>query len=392
LPLPPGTFDRTETPVCVEAVPSGSSLLSVVPRRGGGRAYPPLVEQEIRFTSAAGPRVAWSAVGTGPNLVVSGLWCSHLELDWQNPAIRWFVERLATRFRVVRYDRPGTGLSDRDAPSPGNLDAEVTVLDAVVQAAGGGEPFLLGTSSGGCVAIRYAVAQANRMRRLVLYGTYADGRGIAPEEARETLVSVVSTHWGLGSRILADVFLPDASPAERDAFARFQRHSASAETAAASLRSVYAMDVTADLPRVTVPTLVLHRRADHTIPASLGREVAAGVPGAAFVLLEGADHFPWRGDADAVVAQVARFLGGERPVGADAPARSSTGPAGLDSLSDRELEVLRLVAAGLSDDEIAERLVLSPHTVHRHVANIRSKLQLTSRTAAAAAAARAGLV
>ncbi len=348
------------------------------------------MEQEIRFTSAAGPRVAWSAVGTGPNLVISGLWCSHLELDWQDPAIRRFVERLATRFQVVRYDRPGTGLSDRDAPPPATLDAEVAVLDAVVQAAGG-EPFVLGTSSGGCVAVRYAVSHPDRVRRLVLYGAYADGRGIAPQEARDTLVSVVSSHWGLGSRILADVFLPGASPAERDAFARFQRQSASAETAAASLRSVYAMDVSPDLTHVAVPTLVLHRRADHTIPASLGREVAAGVPGSAFVLLEGGDHFPWRGDADAVVAQVARFLG-EPLVSADAGAATPARPPGLDSLSDRELEVLRLVAGGLSDDEIAERLVLSPHTIHRHVANIRVKLQLTSRAAAAAAAARAGLV
>ena len=354
------------------------------------RAYPPLVEQEIRFTSAAGPRVAWSAVGTGPNLVVSGLWCSHLELDWQDPAIRRFVERLATRFRVVRYDRPGTGLSDRDAPPPGTLDEEIAVLASVVQAAGG-EPFLLGTSSGGCVAVRYAVTHPDRVRRLVLYGSYADGRRIAPEEARDTLVSVVSTHWGLGSRILADVFLPDSSPAERDAFARFQRHSASAETAAASLRSVYAMDVTADLTHVAAPTLVIHRRGDHTIPASLGRDVAAGVPGAAFVLLEGADHFPWRGDADAVVVQVARFLG-QPLVGSDVGAQTRARPPGLGSLSDRELEVLRLVAAGFSDDEIAERLVLSPHTVHRHVANIRTKLRLNSRAAAAAAAARAGLV
>lgn len=352
-------------------------------------AYPPLVEQEIRFTSEAGPRVAWSAVGTGPNLVIGGLWCSHLELDWQDPSIRWFVERLASRFRVVRYDRPGTGLSDRTAPPPETLDAEVAVLDAVVEAAGG-EPFVLGTSSGGCVAVRYAVAHPDRVRRLVLYGAYADGRRIAPQEARDTLVSVVSTHWGLGSRILADVFLPGASPAERDAFARFQRHSASAGTAAASLRSVYAMNVTADLSRLAVPTLVLHRRGDHTISASLGRDLAAGIPGATFVLLEGDDHFPWRGDADAVVAQVARFLG--EPLEADVGAPSRVPPPGLASLSDREVEVLRLIAAGFSDDEIAEQLVLSPHTVHRHVANIRSKLRLTSRAAAAAAAARAGLL
>jgi DNA-binding CsgD family transcriptional regulator len=187
--------------------------------------------------------------------------------------------------------------------------------------------------------------------------------------------------------VLADLFLPGAGPDERDAFARFQRISASAEAAAASLASVYAMDVRGDLPEVTAPTLVVHRRDDHTIPAALGREVAARVPGAVFVPLDGVDHLPWRGDAPSVVRAVAEFLAGGEPVDPDRPL-----PADLASLSEREVEVLRLVAAGHSDDEIAGRLVLSPHTVHRHVANIRTKLGLSSRAAAAAAAARGGLV
>jgi DNA-binding CsgD family transcriptional regulator len=147
------------------------------------------------------------------------------------------------------------------------------------------------------------------------------------------------------------------------------------------------MDVRQDLREVTVPTLVVHRRDDHTIPATLGREVAAGVPGATFVPLEGVDHLPWRGDAASVVRAVSEFLADGAAVHPDRPLS-----ADLASLSEREVEVLRLVAAGHSDDEIAGRLVLSPHTVHRHVANIRTKLGLTSRAAAAAAAARGGLV
>jgi pimeloyl-ACP methyl ester carboxylesterase/DNA-binding CsgD family transcriptional regulator len=349
------------------------------------------VEQEIRFADVAGQRVAWAAVGSGPTLVLGGWWCSHLELDWQDPAFRRFAERLATRFRVVRYDRPGTGLSDRDVAPPVDLGEEVAALDGVVQAAGG-EGLLLGASSGGCVAVRYAATHPERVRRLVLYGAYADGHAIAPESARDTLVSAVATHWGLGSRLLADVFLPGADAAEREAFALFQRRSASAAAAAASLAGVYAMDVTPDLARVTAPTLVLHRRDDRAIPASLGRDLAARIPGASFLLLDGVDHFPWRGDAEAVAGQVARFLGERLAPSGGRALHGADGPPGLDSLSDRELEVLRLVATGLSDDEVAARLVVSPHTVHRHVANIRTKLGLTSRAAAAAAAARAGLL
>jgi pimeloyl-ACP methyl ester carboxylesterase/DNA-binding CsgD family transcriptional regulator len=354
------------------------------------------VEQEIRFTTATGSRVAWATSGspTLPTLVVGGWWCSHLELDWQNAAFRAFAERLATRFRVVRYDRPGTGLSDRDVPPPPDLDEEIAVLDAVVRAATVYAParseagvLLLGVSSGSCVAVRYAATHPERVRRLALYGSYADGHDLAPEAARRSLTSVVAAHWGIGSRVLADLFLPGAGPDERDAFARFQRLSASAETAAASLASVYAMDVRQDLREVTAPTLVVHRRDDHTIPATLGREVAAGVPGATFVPLEGVDHLPWRGDAVSVVRAVSEFLADGAAVQPDRPLSPE-----LASLSEREVEVLRLVAAGHSDDEIAGRLVLSPHTVHRHVANIRTKLGLTSRAAAAAAAARGGLV
>ena len=282
------------------------------------RAYPPVVEQEIRFTAATGSRVAWATSGSSPTLptlVVGGWWCSHLELDWQDASFRAFAERLATRFRVVRYDRPGTGLSDRDVPPPPDLDEEIAVLDAVVRAAtadtsGRSEAgvLLLGVSSGSCVAVRYAATHPERVRRLALYGSYADGHDLAPEAARRSLTSVVAAHWGLGSRVLADLFLPGAGPDERDAFARFQRLSASAEAAAASLASVYAMDVRGDLPEVTAPTLVVHRRDDHTIPAALGREVAARVPGATFVPLDGVDHLPWRGNAASVVRAVAEFL------------------------------------------------------------------------------------
>ncbi len=136
------------------------------------------------------------------------------------------------------------------------------------------------------------------------------------------------------------------------------------------------------LGSIDVPTLVLHRRHDRAIPFDLGRELAAGIPGATFVPLPGNDHFPWYGDPDSVVRPVLSFLGASLPLGAPDDG----------GLSGREREILMLVAEGLSDAEIAERLVLSPHTVHRHVANIRNKLRQHSRAAAVAEAARLGLI
>jgi pimeloyl-ACP methyl ester carboxylesterase len=177
-------------------------------------------------------------------------------------------------------------------------------------------------SSGSCVAVRYAATHHERVRRLVLHGGYGDGRDLASEAARDSLTRLVASHWGLGSRVLADLFLPGAGPDERDGFARYQRLSASSQAAAASLASVYAMDVRADLPTLTAPTEVLHRRDDRTIPATLGRDVAARIPGATFVPLDGFDHLPWRGDGAAVVRAVSRFLV-EPDQAASAPTASS---------------------------------------------------------------------
>ncbi|MFJ9782872.1 alpha/beta fold hydrolase [Amycolatopsis sp. NPDC101161] len=340
-------------------------------------------DQVVRFTGGPDDRaLAWAAVGAGPPLVVGGWWCGHLELDWQNALFRRFAGLLGDRFTLVRYDRPGVGMSDDAGPLVTSLAEEVAALSAVVDAAGE-KVTLFGGSSGGCAAMAYAAAHPDRVERLVLYGSYARGAEIAAAEARDSLLAVVERHWGVGSRVLADVFLPTATPAERDEFVQFQRASLSAEKAARSLAAVYAFDVRDQLSTIEVPTLVLHRRDDRAIPFALGRDVAARIPGAAFVPLDGTDHLPWRGDVDGLVRSVREFLGAGR-------AASRTGAAG--GLSERELDVLRLVAQGLSDQEIARRLGISAHTAHRHVSNIRGKLGVSSRAAAAAHAATAGLL
>ncbi|MFJ1760113.1 alpha/beta fold hydrolase [Amycolatopsis sp. NPDC088138] len=339
-------------------------------------------DQMVRFTAAGDRAVAWSAVGAGPPLVVGSWWCGHLELDGRNPLFRRFGGLLGDRFTLVRYDRPGVGMSDPAGPLITSLAEEVAALSAVVDAAGE-KVSLFGGSSGGCAAMAYAAAHPDRVERLVLYGSYARGTEIASAEARDSLPALIERHWGLGSRILADLFLPTATAAERDEFVRFQRAALSAEKAARSLAAVYAFDVRDQLATIEVPTLVLHRRDDRAIPFALGQDVAARIPGATFVPLDGTDHLPWRGDAESLVRPVREFLGAGR-------ARLPSSPR--HELSERELDVLRLVAQGLSDQEIAHRLGISAHTAHRHVSNIRGKLGVSSRAAAAAHAATAGLL
>lgn len=355
-----------------------------------------MFEQTIRFASVNGRRVAWAAVGEGPPLVMGGWWMSHLELDWRNPAFRNFIETLAPHRTIVRYDRPGTGLSAADEPPPIDLDAEVEVLAGVIDEVGTEPVDVVAASSGGPVVACYAAAAPERVRRLVLYGSYAKGSEITDTAARESLLGLVRRHWGVGSRVFADVFMPSASADEREAFAAFQRESSTADVAMLSLHAVYTFDATECLGKVTAPVTVLHRRGDRSIPFRLGQDLAARIPDSTFRALDGADHLPWHGQTEQLTAAILEGLGVEVPaaqaeVVAEAPAPAAERSVESD-LSKRELEVLRLVALGLSDREIAERLVLSPHTVHRHVANVRTKLRQGSRAAAVAYAARTGLI
>jgi pimeloyl-ACP methyl ester carboxylesterase/DNA-binding CsgD family transcriptional regulator len=349
-------------------------------------------EQEIRFTEEGGRRITWARSGEGPPLVFCGWWMSHLELNWRDPRFRAFVEALGRHRTVIRYDAPGTGVSADGTGLIATVDGEATALAAVVEAAGVPSVDLFAASSGAPVGIAFAATHPEQVERLLIYGGYASGGSIADARNRGAMVDLVREHWGLGSRVLADVFMPSADGAERDAFVAYQRKAAGAEQAARSLEAVYRFDVAARLKDVTTAATVLHRREDRSIPFELGRELAAKLSGASFVALDGADHYPWFGDSNAVLGAALKALdvAGAYAVGSrSSPDRA---PAEGEDLTNRETEVLTLVAIGLSDREIAERLVLSPHTVHRHVANVRTKLGLPTRAAAVAAAAKRGLL
>jgi pimeloyl-ACP methyl ester carboxylesterase/DNA-binding CsgD family transcriptional regulator len=344
-------------------------------------------KSEIRFLPLGARRVAYETRGDGPPLVAPAWWVSHLELDWQSAAFRRFWEGVADGYALIRYDRLGVGMSDRTLrDSDLSLDGEVATLRALLDELKLERVSLLGGSCGSCTAIAFAAAFPDRVDRLVLYGSYPDGAAVTAPGVAEAIIAAVRAHWGLGSRLLSNLFLGHADPAEHERFARFQREAATAETAAALLGLVYRLDVRAHLPLVRQPALVVHRRDDRAVPYRLGREVAAAISGATFIPLQGSAHFPWHGDVDSVVRACREALA---PVQTSQQHASKPQPVPLSS---REHEILACVARGLSDREIAEQLVLSRHTVHRHVANIRRKLGRTSRTAAVAEAARLGLL
>ena len=218
------------------------------------------------------------------------------------------------------------------------------------------------------------------MARVVFFGAYA-ARDDIPAATRRSVVDLTRVNWPLASQMIAGLLDPHGSGDEIAALSRLLRQSAEADVAAAFLELDLTADARAFLPRVTAPALVLHRRSDRTVPIGRGRELASLLPSARFVTLSGGAHLPWMDDRREVHRALAGFLGSaDAPTNGDAP------------LSHREVEVLRLVAAGLSNREIASSLILSEHTVHRHVANILRKLGQSSRAGATALATRNGYI
>jgi len=323
----------------------------------------------IRYCTTPAGRVAYSTSGAGPALLFESGWVSHLRGQLEFASFGSFVTRLAERFTVIRYDKPGCGLSDRDAIDL-SFDGQVAAALAVADAVGASRFRMFGASQGGQLAATIAARYPDRVEALVLYGMCASGRDLAPAEVRDSIVGLVRAHWGLGMKAISGAFITDPTAEEVEAFARLQRASASAAVAARLLEVYYETDIRALLPSIRARTAVLHREADKGTRFELGREVAALIPGATLIPLPGSSHVFYHGDWVAVVDAVLGFL--------EEPARQGA------LLTARELEVAELVAEGLTNHAISRRLSVAPRTAEAHVENIRRKLQVHSRAQIAA--------
>jgi pimeloyl-ACP methyl ester carboxylesterase/DNA-binding CsgD family transcriptional regulator len=329
--------------------------------------------------------VAYQVTGEGPvDLVVTPGFISHLDLQWESVRYRQFVRQLAAFARVIRYDKRGTGLSDPVAEVPA-LGQRVDDLGAVLDAAGSARAVVFAYSEGGPTAIGFAVRVPERVLGLILYGTAS--KPPPPEIARQILDAV--GRWGQGATV--ELLTPSllASSTIRETAAALERAAASPAMAAALVEAMMRTDVRSLLPQVAVPTMVIHRQGDKV---EEGRYLARHIPGAEYVELAGADHLPWVGDTDAVVAPVARFVrrfGGQLSVpAARAAPRSGHAATGWGSLTGAERGVAVLVAEGLSNPVIATRLFVSRHTVESHLKHAYAKLGISSRVELAGLALR----
>jgi pimeloyl-ACP methyl ester carboxylesterase/DNA-binding CsgD family transcriptional regulator len=339
---------------------------------------------EIRFCTAAdGARLAYAMHGRGPPLVRVATWLTHLESDWESPVWRHWLDRLGETHTLLRYDERGCGLSD---PDVGNLSVNTWVgdLEGVVDAAGLERFALLGVSQGAAIAVAYAARHPSRISNLVLYGGYARGRRLRGQtEHEEALVAAIRAGWTTEEpafrHVFSMLFLPRATPAQMGWYDELLRRTTTVDAAVALFRARGAVDVVQTAPAVDAPTLVIHARGDRVVPVEQARLLAKLIPNAHLVLLASENHILLADEPawEQFLSTLREFLGTPGP-----PARSTA----ADDLSARELEVLELVAAGLTNEAIAERLFLSVRTVERHLSNVYAKLRLSGKSARAAAA------
>jgi DNA-binding SARP family transcriptional activator/pimeloyl-ACP methyl ester carboxylesterase len=270
----------------------------------------PLRAMQVSHVSVGDRRIAVATVGSGPPLIALPGWVSNIDViaAGRDPRSSIFQRLTGTR-ALVMYDRYGTGRSGGPVDDFG-LDASVAELAAVATCAGAPVD-LLAMSQAGPVAVALAATRPELVRRLVFFGTYASAAEVFTRpDLSASLIALVRSHWGLGSKLLADLYRPDLSDAAADHMAAVLRDSADRDVAAGYLEAIYATDATALLPAVRAPALVLHYQGDRVIPHRGGLQLAEGLPDARLVTLKGRYHLPDIRDLDHIVGTITAFLSG----------------------------------------------------------------------------------
>ena len=361
----------------------------------------PATEPRVQYARTAdGVGIAFRTLGNGFPLVylAGGPW-SHVEL-WQVPECRQWYERLALGPMLIRHDVRGTGLSERDVADH-SLDALVGDVEAVVDRLGLERFALLGAVDAGPVAIAYAARQPERVSHLVLWCAWARTADITSPRIPAWL-GLLDHDWELMAETCAHLALGWSGGEIGRQAAAWLQEVVTPETASAALAAISGFDVTPLLPQVQAPTLVLHRRDIAWLPIGLARDLAAQIPDARLITLSGESTAPYLGDADAAAQAIDEFLDpAERTPPVESPLLASLGRAAhgssarensLDRLTAREIEVLRLLASGQTNQEIAAALSLSVRTVERHIGNLYGKIGARGRADATAYALRQGLL
>ena len=302
------------------------------------------------------------------------------------PLLRDIYARLASRLRLILYDGRGSGHSQREV-SDLTLDADLRDLDAVVAEARLTRFALLGYYHSVPTALAYAARHPDRVTHLVLFGGTA--RGFDPMSGGETqaLLTLIDRDWDLFTETAAHLWMGWGAGEHGRRMADMFRSASTPANMKATLEASARTDVSSELSKVTTPTLVLQSRSDRQLPAELSQALVRSLPNGRIGLMSGNATSLFADEAEADTDIILDFL-------TDAPLAGDRRPTKPDAsgLTPRELEVLRLVAGGETNAEIAHRLGLSVHTVERHAANLYRKIGARGRADATAYAVRRGLV
>ncbi|HEV8575025.1 MAG TPA: adenylate/guanylate cyclase domain-containing protein [Dehalococcoidia bacterium] len=269
------------------------------------------MQQPVHFARTSdGVTIAYAAGGAGhPLLMVPG-WLSHLEMDMEEPDHATFVQTLGQggRRRVIRFDMRGTGLSDREAPDL-SVTARAADIEAVIDHMGLESTAIFAWSMGGPPAVVYAATHPEKVSHLVLYGSFSHPHETGREAVGKALVDLIRADWRIGSKAIVEFVHPNAEKDVADAFSHYARAAASGAVAASILEeALFQVDVREYLPKLTMPTLVLHRRDDQAFPMACGRDLASLIPHAHFVPLPGNVHAPHYGNSAPILDAINEFL------------------------------------------------------------------------------------
>jgi pimeloyl-ACP methyl ester carboxylesterase/DNA-binding CsgD family transcriptional regulator len=345
------------------------------------RRMPTLPATSFFARTCNGQRLAATRSGQGPTVIQVPGWVSHQEHDAASPMAGPLVQALAAQHRVLRYDARGCGLSDVLHTQVG-LEHWLQDLEAVAHTAGPARFALLGISQGAAVAIAYAARHPERVSRLVLHGGYARGglvreHSAAAAEEAHTLARLAEIGWGRADPAFRQLFttqlIPGGSRQQHAQFNEMQRHATRPDMAAALMRAFDRVDVSALLAQVRCPVLVLHSRHDRRVPLDEGRHLAAALRDAEFVSLDSRNHLLL--DTEPAwprwLAQVQHFLAH------DSAEHNQALVAAL--LTERQRDLIEMVAQGLDNGQIAAQLALSEKTVRNHITNIFDRLGVENR-------------
>lgn len=339
-------------------------------------------EQLIRFLRTPRGRVAYGVVGSGPPLLLDLGRAHHLEAFWRHPAYRLFVQRLARHFTVVRWDRPGFGLSDRDAPDLSE-EGELSQIEHLVRSLDIDGLAVLAGHDSGPIMIDFAARHPDLVSNLALFGTSADGRLLAPSLPPLVLETLTRQESLAIHQVVAATLASGFDARATSWLVRAVEQAAGAQTIRRLLEETTHLDARPSLALLQIPVLVLHRRGDHLVPSAVGRKLAGAIDGASFEVFPGGEHLPFEGDVEPVLRTLIRFLG-ER--------ESAETALGAELLSARELQVIRMVTQGLTSGQIGYRLGIGRRTVEAHLEHVRLKLGVRSRAQIAAWAASSQLM